>query len=125
MNATRPKPARTLDILNAVTGRLLVVRVKEGKRVDDYTVSSRDGAVWIDHTADRDRKYRVDCTSGKPAVCDCPANPRVAVCRHIAMSKKLVADGYLALPEVDADDRETVADLAADAEGRDAYYTAR
>ena len=54
MSVTRTKPQRTLRVLSALTARLVVVAVDEGKRHDEYTVSSHDGAVWVSHTADAD-----------------------------------------------------------------------
>ena len=98
MSVTRTKPQRTLRVLSALTARLVVVAVDEGKRHDEYTVSSHDGAVWVSHTADADRKYRVDCTAGKPAACDCPAGHYGRDCRHRAMSAALIGRGELELP---------------------------
>ncbi len=98
MSVTRTKPQRTLRVLSALTARLVVVAVDEGKRHDEYTVSSHDGAVWVSHTADAGRKYRVDCAAGRPAACDCPTNPNKAVCRHIALSAVLIGRGELELP---------------------------
>ena len=119
MAATARKPQRTLRVLSSLTPHLAVVAVDEGRKHDEYTVSSSDGAFWWSHTDNPDRRYRVDCGPSGPTSCDCPAR---VPCRHLLASITLVARGELAMPPVDADDRETVTDIHAEAEDRDAYY---
>lgn len=114
----KAKPARTLRVLSALTSRLLVVAVDEGKRHDEYTVSSSDGAVWWNHTDNPERRYRVDCGPGGPTSCDCPSRKP---CRHLLATITLVARGEIDLPPVD-DDRETTGDVHEGIEGRDWWY---
>lgn len=122
MPATRTKPARTLRVLSSLTAHLVVVAVDEGRRHDEYTVSSADGAVWVSHTADPARRYRVHCEAGVPERCDCPAGYYGRECRHVALSRVLVARSDLLPPADDADERETVADTHEEAAERDAWY---
>ena len=115
----RAKPQRTLRVLSSLTAHLAVVAVDEGKKHDEYTVSSSDGAFWWSHTDSSERRYRVDCGSNGPASCDCPAR---VPCRHLLATITLVARGVLELPPVDDDDRETTGDRYEDADERDEWY---
>lgn len=117
MCATKAKPTRTLKVLSALTAHLVVVRVTEGRKNDEYTVSSSDGAFWWSHTDNPDRRYRVDCTTEGPRECDCPAR---GPCRHLLGSITLVARGLIELPAVD--ELETITDRDAEVESMDAYY---
>jgi hypothetical protein len=122
MTATkRAKPTRTLRVLSSLTAHLVVVAVDEGRKHDEYTVSSSDGAFWWSHTDNPERRYRVDCGPSGPTSCDCPSR---IPCRHLMASIVLVARGELAMPEVEADDRETATDVAEEIEAKDAWYAA-
>jgi hypothetical protein len=116
----KAKPARTLKVLSRLTDRVAVVRVTEGKRVDVYTVSASDGAIWWSHTDSSDRRYRVDCgPGGAPTSCDCPSR---VPCRHLLASITLIARGDLLPPEVEVDERESVSDYRETAEEVGAWY---
>ncbi len=75
------------------------VRVKDGRKVDMYTVSRERDSLDVEwsHGTQPDRSYTVTVTVGGAAVaCTCPGQTfRGGGCRHMAATRVMLAAGQL------------------------------
>lgn len=83
-----------------------------------YELMADAGVVLVSRVGQTDRRYRVRCVAGKPTACDCPAGRWGKACKHKAILAGLIARRQFVMD----DDRETVTDVAAVAEEKDAFY---
>lgn len=118
---------RTLRVTTPVADPYAIVT--EGRKQDAYRLSVGYACVrWV-HTGDEMRGGIVRVNgAGRAVACDCRGWRFNGKCRHAAGTTAMIAEGRLDVPVVEdtraamADDRETVRDMAAEMEQRDADY---
>lgn len=128
--ATAARPAKTARKFrvrwNATVGdkTVVAVTVTDKGRADDYHATHAEGSCEVrwTHADDATRSYTVTCSAvdGEAFACTCPAR-RSVVCKHRAMTAKLVGCGLIDMPTVLDECHERYEDDDRDEAARDYY----